>query len=170
MTPRTKASFAGVLFDCDGVLVDSTAAVERAWAAWAARQGIPWERLTGRMHGRRSQDFIAAEFPQLDAAAEGAAVDSAQATDPGVTAVPGASEALAALPPERFGVVTSGSHELATFRLRAAGLPRPAVLVTAEDIATGKPDPAGYLLGAERLGLAPDSLLVVEDAPAGVAA
>src|SRR4051812_9676803 len=123
MTTLDKASFAGVLFDCDGVLVDSTASVERAWAAWAERRKIPWERLAGRVHGRRSQDFIAAELPQLDAAAEGAAVDAAQAADSGVSAVPGAREALQALPPERVGVVTSGSRELATFRLQAAGLP-----------------------------------------------
>jgi sugar-phosphatase len=169
-TPKLKASFAGVLFDCDGVLVDSTAAVERAWGAWAERQGIPIEQLLGKMHGRRSVDFIAAEFPALDAATEGAAVDATQAADPGVTAYPGAREALLALPPERFGVVTSGSRELATFRLRAAGLPLPGVLVSADDVDAGKPDPAGYLLGAERLGLAAASLLVVEDAPAGIAA
>src|SRR5262245_28962504 len=115
MTPGPKASFAGVLFDCDGVLVDSTAAVERAWAAWTEGHGIPMSLLDGKLHGRRSVDLIAAVFPQLDAAAEGAVVDAGQASDPGVTAVPGAREALAALPPERVGVVTSGSRELATF-------------------------------------------------------
>jgi mannitol-1-/sugar-/sorbitol-6-phosphatase len=170
MTAGSVPRFAAVLFDCDGVLVDSAAAVERAWREWTRRRGVPFERIAGRLHGQRSADLIAAAFPELDAAAEGAGVDAAQVTDPEVTAIPGARETLLALDPGGFGVVTSGTRALATARLRAAGLPPARVLVSAEDVAAGKPDPAGYLLGAERLGQGAADLLVVEDAPAGIAA
>lgn len=170
MAAGAQPRFAAVLFDCDGILVDSAAAVERAWRRWTESRGVDFAAIAGRLHGQRSTDLIAAIYPELDAAAEGAEVDAAQVSDPGVEPVPGAREALAALPPDRVAVVTSGTRALATARLRSVGVPVPAVLVTAEDVAAGKPDPAGYLLAAGRLGQPPGEALVVEDAPAGIAA
>jgi len=157
-----------ILFDLDGVLVDSAASVRRQWDAWAARHGVDPAALHAAMHGRRSVDLVALVAPRLDAAAEARAVDEAQAADPAVRAIEGAAELLAALPPARWAIVTSGSRRLALARLRFAGLPRPRVLVCAEDVPRGKPDPAGYLAAAAALNRAPRACLVVEDAPAGV--
>ena len=160
-----------LLFDLDGVLVDSGASVERHWAAWGARRGIALETIRPVMHGRRTVDTLALVAPELDAAAEALEIDGGQARDgEGVRAIDGAPELLAALPPERWGVVTSGPRMLAVARLGFAGLPSPRVLVTGDEVEHGKPDPAGYLLGARRLGVDPAACAIVEDAPAGVAA
>ncbi|MGV1050336.1 MAG: HAD family hydrolase, partial [Solirubrobacterales bacterium] len=114
MEPYRAQPLDGVLFDLDGVLVESRDAVERAWRAWSARRGVDYGELESRLHGRRSEDLIAAVAPGLDAAAEAAALDRAQAADPGVRVLPGARYALASLPADRVGIVTSGSRELAT--------------------------------------------------------
>src|SRR5262249_31738387 len=84
--------------------------------------------------------------------------------------LPGACELVESVPADQFAIVTSGSRQLAIARLRAAGLPVPEVLVTAEQVDDGKPDPAGYLRAAELLGVDPAHSLVLEDAPAGVEA
>jgi sugar-phosphatase len=158
-----------VLFDLDGVLVDSRESVERVWGRWAEAHGIDMERVLEVMHGVRSSEVVAALAPELDAEAEGEGLDRAQAADPdGVVAVPGAEELLAAV--QAGTVVTSGRRELAEARLGFAGLPVPAEMVCAEDIARGKPAPDGYLLGADRLGYEAGECVVIEDAPAGVAA
>jgi sugar-phosphatase len=159
-----------VLFDLDGVLVDSRASVERVWSQWGETHGVDPERIWPVMHGVRSSEVVAALAPQLDAEAEGEALDRAQARDPeGVVAVPGAPGLLTSLSLP-WTVVTSGRRELAQARLGFAGLPVPPTMVCAEDVERGKPDPEGYLLGAERLGYEGGQCVVVEDAPAGVAA
>lgn len=161
---------AAVLFDCDGVLVDSADSVMRCWRRWADGHGFDSDLIAERMHGRRSQDLIADMFPQLDAAAEADAVERAQVEDVGVTAIPGAGELLGSLPAGRYGVVTSGSAQLVVARLGYAGLPQPEVVISADDVTAGKPDPAGYSLAASRLGWPAEQTLAVEDAPAGIAA
>jgi len=162
-------SFAAVLSDLDGVLVDSTGSVERTWRAWAARVGLPESALEGRMHGHPSAQVIAMVAPELDVARESAWVEAAQVDDAeGVQALPGAAELLARTAP--FAVVTSCTPALAASRLAAAGLPTPAHLVTIDRVARGKPAPDGYLLGARELGVEPSRCAVVEDAPAGVEA
>jgi mannitol-1-/sugar-/sorbitol-6-phosphatase len=162
---------AAVLFDCDGVLVDSEASVERAWRGWAAERGLDGEAVMAIAHGRRTEDTLRELGFSAGLAAEVDRLEGAEIADAAdVTAFPGAAAALATLPPETWAVVTSGTRALATSRLAAAGLPLPAVLVTADDVAAGKPDPEGYLEAARRLGFSPSDCLVLEDAPAGVQA
>jgi sugar-phosphatase len=164
-------SFAAVLSDLDGVLVDSTGSVERSWRAWARRCGVPEAMLAGRMHGRPSALMIAEVAPDLDAAEEAAWVEAAQARDTeGIIALPGACELLSRAAPGRLAVVTSCTPALAASRLGAGGLPTPPHLVTVDRVARGKPAPDGYLLAAKELGVDPAACVVVEDAPAGVAA
>ncbi|GAB3593653.1 HAD family hydrolase [Angustibacter peucedani] len=162
--------FAAVLFDLDGTLVDSTAAVVRSWVAWALERDIDPVRLQG-YHGVPARaivsDFVAA--PEVDAAT--ARITELELLDVrGITVLPGASEALAGLPEGRAAIVTSCTQPLAAVRVGATRLEQPAVVVTADDVEHGKPHPEPYLLGAERLGVDPADCLVVEDAPSGLAA
>jgi mannitol-1-/sugar-/sorbitol-6-phosphatase len=160
-----------VLADLDGVLVDSHASIMRAWRWWGERHGVRAGAVEAVQHGRPSGEVIAGLAPALDAAAESEAIDLRQAHDTdGVVALPGAAELFAAFAPDRLAVVTSCTVPLATARLRAAGLPAPTVLVTPERLGRGKPDPEGYLLAARELGADPAACVVLEDAPAGVAA
>jgi mannitol-1-/sugar-/sorbitol-6-phosphatase len=160
-----------VLFDCDGVLVDSAASVERAWRRWAAEHGLDADAVVAVAHGRRTEDTLRDLGLSADIAAEVALLESAEIADAaGVSAYPEAAALLPTLRPETWAVVTSGTRALATSRLAAAGLPLPAVLVTADDVVLGKPDPEGYLEAARRLGRPPADCLVLEDAPAGVQA
>jgi sugar-phosphatase len=162
---------AAVLFDCDGVLVDSAASVERAWRRWATEQGLDEEAVVAIAHGRRTEDTLRDLGFSDDLAAEVERLEGAEVADAAsVSAFPEAALLLSSLPREAWAVVTSGTHALVTSRLAAAGLPLPSVLVTAEDVAAGKPDPEGYLEAARRLGRPPADCLVVEDAPAGVEA
>ncbi|HEY3714049.1 MAG TPA: HAD-IA family hydrolase [Jatrophihabitantaceae bacterium] len=163
-----------VLFDLDGTLVDSSASVGRAWDLAAAELGVPVSEFVPYMHGIPATQVFAVVVPALppdDARDLADRMNAAQAVDTeGVKPMPGAVEALAALPTSRWAIVTSGDHRLATARIAAAGLPLPTVLVTLDDVRVGKPDPEGYLAAAARLGFAPPRCLVVEDAPAGVSA
>ena len=160
-----------LLFDLDGVLIDSSTAIVRNWQAWADRHGIDVAQIVQVMHGVRSVETIRAVAPQLDAAQEAAWLTAREVADTdGVVPMPGARQLLAALPAASWTVVTSGSADLARARLQAAGLPVPAQIVTADDVTLGKPAPEPYLLGASRLGIAPERCLVVEDAPAGIQA
>jgi mannitol-1-/sugar-/sorbitol-6-phosphatase len=158
-----------ILSDLDGVLVDSQAAIMRAWRSWGTRHEIASAAIEAIPHGRPSREVIALLAPHLDPAAESLAVEALEVADTdGLVALPGA-HALFALG-EPVAVVTSGTHPLATTRLRSVGLPVPEVLVTPERIARGKPDPEGYLLAAHELGVAPADCVVLEDAPAGLQA
>lgn len=162
---------AAILFDLDGVLMDSGAAVERAWQRWAARHGLETADVLAEAHGRRTEDTIRAIAPWLDVEAETRALEDTETDDTdGVVALPGAASLLESLPAGSWAVATSGSRRLATTRLAHGGLPLPEVLVTAEDVERGKPDPQPYLAAAEALGVEPSRCLVVEDAPAGIAA
>jgi mannitol-1-/sugar-/sorbitol-6-phosphatase len=161
-----------VLFDMDGVLVDSRAVVERTWRRWAERHDLDAERLFRTVHGRRTSEALADIAPGMDIATETAWLDAAEFDDlEGITAIPGAVELVRALPEDRWGVVTSAGLELARKRLRAAGLPaEPPVLITGADVERGKPAPDGYLLAAGELGVRPTDCLVFEDARPGIAA
>ena len=162
---------AAILFDLDGVLIDSDAAVERAWERWTARHGLELARVLAESRGRRTTDTIRGVAPWLDAEAESRGLENAQSADTDdVHALAGAASLLESLPPGSWAVATSGTRQLATTRLAAAGLPAPSVFVTAEDVEHGKPDPEPYLAAAAALGVEPWTCLVVEDAPAGIAA
>jgi mannitol-1-/sugar-/sorbitol-6-phosphatase len=160
-----------ILFDLDGVLVSSTAAVARQWRLWAKERDIPPEEVLRIAHGRRTVEVVQLLAPDLDAEAEARNVEAREAADTeGVHIIPGARELLARIPPERWAVVTSGTRLLAVSRLKLGKLPQPRGLVTADDVREGKPHPAPYLEGARLLGIAPQQCLVIEDAPVGIQA
>ena len=165
----TRFVCSAILFDLDGVLVDSTRAVDREWREWAARKGVDGDAIMAIAHGVRTIEVIRRVAPHLDAEAEADAIENHEAGDQqGVTVMPGAIDLVRSIPAGRWGVVTSGSRLLATNRLRFCGLPVPEVLITSDDVTNGKPHPEPYLRGAEGLGLAPGECLVIEDAPAGI--
>ena len=166
-----EVACAGVLFDLDGVLVDSLPAVERVWGAWARERGLDPDRVVAMAHGHPSLDTIRALLPGADAVALNREIERRESADTGgIVPLPGAREQLQALPPERWAIVTACTRPLAEARIRAAGLPWPAQLVTSDDGARSKPAPDPYQLGAARLGLAPQACLVVEDRQPGVVA
>lgn len=167
-------TYSGFLFDLDGTLVDSLPAVERAWSQWGARHGIAAEEILAFIHGKQAitslRHFMAGQ-PEAAIQAEFVALEQSEAADTdGVQALPGARALLNTLNELQipWAIVTSGSVPVAHARHKAAGLPQPAVFITAEQVAKGKPEPDPYLLGAEKLGLAATACVVVEDAPAGI--
>jgi mannitol-1-/sugar-/sorbitol-6-phosphatase len=160
----------GVLFDLDGVLVDSAAYVEEQWRDWARSKGLPAEPFLRVCHGRRALETIQIAAPHLDAEAEVAAFAPDDTQTRVLNPVEGASRLLETLPAASWAVATSGTRAVATERLRAAGLPIPHVLVCAEDVVHGKPSPDVYLMAASSLGVAPAECVVIEDAPAGIQA
>jgi sugar-phosphatase len=160
-----------LLFDLDGVLADSTPSVTRAWSAWALRVGLDPDELLPTVHGRRAVETIRRVRPDLDAEAELASLVADETTDNDDTEeIPGARALVSGLPAGSWAIVTSGLREVATARLVAARIPIPPVMITAESIERGKPDPDCYLKGAEALGVDPGDCVVVEDAPIGAAA
>jgi sugar-phosphatase len=160
---------AALLVDLDGTLVDSTAPVRRVWDGFALRHGLDAEAVERYAQGRPSRETVRALAPDADQEAEAAAIEASEVADTaGVMALPGAARLLATNVP--LAIVTSCSTALATVRLRAAGLPIPDVLVSSDGLERGKPDPACFLIGARRLEVDPRRCVVIEDAPAGIAA
>lgn len=160
-----------VLFDLDGVLVDSMACVVRLWRRWAAEHNLDLNEIMRVVHGRPTVETISLVAPHLPAKEEAARFDAAEAIETdGVTGVQGAAQLVHALPPDGWAVVTSGTRDTAMTRLTHTSLPVPSVLVTADDIRRGKPDPEAYLLAAAKLRIAPGRCVVVEDAPVGISA
>jgi mannitol-1-/sugar-/sorbitol-6-phosphatase len=158
-----------LLFDLDGVLADTTALVEATWAEWAESRGLD-RGLAAQVHGRPTAEIISDVTPELDPDHEAREIESWQEGEiPTVTAVEGALELVGTLPPGSWAVVTSGTRSQAAARLAAIDLDAPAVVITSEDIAAGKPDPEPYLTAAARLGIGPEDCVVFEDAPAGLA-
>lgn len=160
-----------VLFDMDGVLIDSTRAVARVWHRWALEHGFDPDEVVSRAHGRPSLTTVREYLPDADHAAENREVERREMEDlEGVVLLPGSSRLLNELPPDRWTIVTSSTRPLAETRLRAAGLPVPKLLVTSNDIHHGKPHPEPYLKGASVLGFSAAECVVVEDVPAGIRA
>ena len=160
------------LFDMDGTLLNSIAAAERVWSIWAERHGLDVDAFLPTIHGARAVDTITRQaLPGVDPEVEAQWITDAELNDvDGVVAIPGAVEFLKGLPADQWALVTSAPKALALRRLQAAGIPVPAVWVTAEDVANGKPDPGCYLLGAKRLGISIEDCLVFEDATVGIRA
>lgn len=164
---------AAVLFDADGTLIDSIPAVERAWRTWSTEYGFDPEEILATCHGRPSAETIIELVPGDGFHAALTRLDDLEVTDTrGVRAYPNSRELLDALSDAGlpWAVVTSGTLALVTARLKAAELPTPQVLVTADSVTNGKPDPEGYLLAARQLGVDPARCVVIEDAPAGIRA
>jgi sugar-phosphatase len=174
----TGRTFAAVLFDMDGTLIDSTPAVARSWRRWAAEEGLDPARLGG-LHGVPAAAIVELLLAERDAVARAASLERINAIEledlDGIVVLPGAEAALTALAALDAGeravsaIATSCTRPLALARIGATGLPAPGVVVTADDVERGKPDPAPYRLAAQRLGADPARCLVVEDAPAGLA-
>ena len=169
---ETSKRFSAFLFDMDGTILSSAVPTDRVWGAWAERHGLDPKQVLPRMHGQRGVDAIRQlNLPDIDPDIEAARITEAEIEDvDGVVAIPGAAEFLAALPPERWAIVTSSTRRLALRRLEAAGLTAPRFMVTGEDVTRGKPDPQCYILGAEKVGVSTTDCLVFEDVEPGVKA
>jgi sugar-phosphatase len=164
-----EVTCSGLLFDLDGVLVDSTPAVARVWSKWALAHGLDPVETVRLAHGRPSIATIRDIFPNADLMAENEVVLRGEIEDTdGVVPLPGARELLNSLPADRWAIVTSCARTLAEVRLKAAGLPIPKRLLTSDDVTNGKPDPEPYRKGAALLGVPAPKCLVFEDAPAGI--
>jgi len=160
-----------IIFDLDGVLVDSTACIERHWRRWAIKRGLDIDEILRVSHGMRTVDTVRMFAPDIDFVSEAAELEEREAADTdGVVAIDGAVALASSLPRGTWAVATSGTKSMATGRILHTGLPEPAVLVTADDVREGKPDPEVFLMAAQRLGVMPRRCIVIEDAPAGIAA
>ncbi|HEY5088217.1 MAG TPA: HAD-IA family hydrolase [Gemmatimonadaceae bacterium] len=160
-----------LLFDLDGVLVDSTASIENTWRRWASTHGLPADDVLAVVHGRRATEVVSLLAPHLQVDAEVAALGTIESTTTeGIREVPGARALLQSLPADAWGIVTSGPRVVATLRIQHVGLPWPPVLICADEVSRGKPDPEGYLAAAERLRVDPAACVVIEDAAAGLKA
>lgn len=160
-----------IIFDLDGVLVDSNAIAERHIRIWADLHKIPFQQIEDLRHGRTTAETIRIAAPHLDAEYEARRIESLEAQDAnGLVAFAGATRLLAAINPSRWAIATSSKRDTAMTRLMCVGLPTPRVLVTADDVSNGKPAPDAYLLAAERLGVSAANCVVVEDGLAGIEA
>ena len=166
-----KINCRALLFDMDGVLIDSTPAVARVWKLWAIERGFDPETVARIAQGRPSMTTVRELLPNADHQAENREVERREMEDlTGVTACPGALNILAHLPASLWALVTSSTKPLAEVRLRAAGLPIPELIITGNDVVQGKPHPEPFLKGAALVGFPPEQCIVVEDTPAGIRA
>ena len=166
-----KIRCAAVLFDLDGVLVDSTPAVTRVWARWANEHGFDPDEVVHNAHGRPSIETLREYLPNADHEKENLVIEQCEVEDlEGVIPLPGALNLLSTLPPGRWTIATSCTRRLAEVRIRAGGLPVPEKIITASEITRGKPDPEPYLKAAALLGFPAGHCVVVEDVPAGIRA
>lgn len=169
--PTVQMECDAVLFDLDGVLIDSPACVMRHWQQWAVEHSVELDKILQVAHGRRTVETIELVAPDLCAEEEAERFATVEAADTqGVAAMRGAAAVLNSLPKDRWAIATSGTRAVATARLRQAGLPLPAILVAAEDVACGKSDPEPYLVAAKGLGVPAGKCVVIEDSPAGIEA
>jgi sugar-phosphatase len=161
----------GVLFDMDGILISSIASVERSWTKWALMRGVDPAYACRTAHGCRAIETVALLRPDLDSAAELKIIEDIELADgEGLAVLPGVLNLLAALPGNRWTVVTSATERLARVRLATAGIPVPERLITADQVTQGKPDPQAFLAGAALLGFAPEQCVVFEDSASGAKA
>ena len=160
-----------ILFDLDGVLVNSAECVERTWRSWSSRHGLDADEVISVAHGRRTIETVRKVAPHLDAPSEVIALEEREAlTSDGVYEIEGARDLVTRLPTDRWAIVTSGTRVIASFRLNLVGIPIPRVMVCADEISHGKPHPEGYLTAAWSLGFAPSDCVVIEDTPPGIEA
>jgi sugar-phosphatase len=158
-----------ILFDLDGVLVDSGECVERTWRKWALTHQLDPERVVAAAHGRRAIETVRLVAPQLQADEELARLAASESTiSEGVYEIAAARSLIESLPNGVWAIVTSGIRDVAEFRLRLVGIPIPRVMICGDEITHGKPDPEGYLRAAKRLGRSSEECLVIEDTPAGI--
>ncbi|WP_417235453.1 HAD-IA family hydrolase [Arthrobacter sp.] len=174
-SPAPRALAAGhldvdaLLFDLDGTLIDSTLATEICWEQWSHHLGLG--EHGDHPHGVPARDVVAARVEPSRRAEALELIERLEVEQTeGITIKDGVAELLASLPPERWAIVTSCTAELAAVRLGLVGIEAPAVLVTADSVSRGKPDPEGYLAAASALGVEAARTLVFEDAPAGIEA
>jgi mannitol-1-/sugar-/sorbitol-6-phosphatase len=167
----TKIFAAALLFDLDGVLIDSTPAVARVWRRWAIERGFNPEEVITRAHGRPSLTTVREYLPNADHEAENHEVERREIEDlEGIVPLPGALHLLSTLPADRWTIATSCTRKLAEVRIKAAGLPLPPRMITSNDITLGKPNPEPYLKAAAMLGFPAAECVVLEDVPAGIRA
>ena len=167
---HVTVSAEALLFDMDGVLINSIPAVERVWSRWSAERGFDVHEVLRHAHGRPSIATLRDLLPDADHEAENRLIEQAEIDDvEGIVPLPGVKELLASLPADRWAIVTSCTRPLAKVRIAAAGLPEPALFITSNDITHGKPHAEPYQKGARGLGFAPEQCIVVEDALAGIA-
>ena len=161
----------GILFDMDGILISSIGSVERSWTKWAHLRGVDPALARKTAHGRRAIETVAKLRPDLDSEQELKVIEDIEVADnEGLTVLPGVLDLLAALPSDRWTVVTSATERLARIRLAAGGIPVPKRLVTADQVTRGKPHPEPFLAGAALLGVAPRECVVFEDSSSGAKA
>jgi len=161
----------GILFDMDGILISSIASLERSWTNWAHLRGVDAALTRETAHGRRAIETIGLLRPDLDPEADHKVIEDIEVADnDGLTVLPGVLELLAALPADRWTVVTSATERLARLRMAAGGIPVPQRLVTADRVTRGKPHPEPFLAGAALLGAAPAACVVFEDSASGAQA
>jgi len=171
LTGPVRVTAKGILFDMDGVLISSIGAAVRCWKRWAKRYGVPNAEEFEIPHGVRSIDLVKMLRPDIDPQEGLRAIEDMEVEDVAdLQVLPGVKALLESLPPERWAIVTSATRRLLLARLKAAGLPVPERIISAEMVERGKPDPEPYRRGAELLGFRPDECVVVEDAPSGVGA
>jgi len=158
----------GILFDMDGILISSLGSVERCWTKWALMRGVDPVYACSIAHGCRSIDTVAKLRPDLNAEAENKIIEDMEVEDTeGITVLPGVLKLLAALPSDRWTVVTSATERLARVRMAAGGIPVPERFVAGEQVTQGKPHPQPFWAGAALLGFAPEECVVFEDAASG---
>jgi mannitol-1-/sugar-/sorbitol-6-phosphatase len=161
----------GILFDMDGVLVSSIGSVVRCWRQWAEHYEVPNAEIYDVPHGMRAIEIVKSLRPDIDAEEGLRYIEDLEMDDVAdLVVLPGVKALLESLPVERWAIVTSATRRLLLGRLKAAGLPIPERIISADMVERGKPDPEPYRRGAELLGLRPEDCLVVEDAPSGVGA
>lgn len=160
-----------ILFDLDGVLIDSTSCIERHWQEWAQKHDIDLVKILQNAHGVRTIETMKIVAPHLDIEKEAAQFTANEILDTeGVVAIPGAKSLIDQIPTDQWTIVTSGSYDLVQARLKKSRLPMPKAIVTADAVSQGKPSPEPYLMGAKNLGISIDECCVIEDAPIGVRA
>lgn len=171
LQPNITVTCSALLFDLDGVLIDSTPAVERVWRQWAEERGFDPSVVVTHAHGRPSISTIRHFLPNSDHELENRAIERREIDDvEGIVVLPGALDLLKNLPADRWTIATSCTRALAEVRLRAAELPIPERMVTSADVTNGKPHPEPFLKAATKLGLHASDCVVLEDVPAGVRA
>ncbi|MGV8911728.1 MAG: HAD-IA family hydrolase [Rhodoglobus sp.] len=167
MNGLSRVEAVEILFDLDGTLIDSIAAVELAWKQWATVESVELS-ATLAYHGRTARDIVASLVPESRVAA---AVENLsefeQHPQVPVLVRPGVTELLAALPAERWAIVTSAARPVALARLAAAGLVAPKLLISGDDVTNGKPHPEPYRAG-RRLSTMSGAAVAFEDTVAGL--